>query len=201
MATSKKAAKTKAKAKPAKTKTKEAPSAPATGPVSEHERVVLVFESGTSNKVWIAERNGASWKAIYGRRTVPERSEKVAAAASPEKAAQAMEKAVAAKEKEGYQRAPSGAAALQILEKGLGVVVSEEGGKVVVQKVILRSDNSNAWIKKGGAIKKFSYGKHVYVHTLDEAAAVVKSQVGKSVYFDVYLDDGSSTTSAVQVFG
>ena len=41
------------------------------------ERVVLWFEDGKSNKVYVAERNGARWTARYGKRTQETRAEKI----------------------------------------------------------------------------------------------------------------------------
>lgn len=183
------------KAKPTKVKT--APTEPV-APAGEHERVVLIFEEGKSDKVWIAERNGATWTATFGRRTLPERAVKPSAAKSPDAAAQAMQKAVAAKEKEGYRRAPSGSDAQRIIEKGLGVVAVEKGGKVLVDRVVAWPDKSNAWIPAGGHFVKFSYGKHVYVHTLDEVAAVVAARVGESTYFGI-AQAGGGIESAVTV--
>lgn len=193
MATTRK--KSEAKTKPAKVTAKAAASADTAG---EHERVVLIFEEGKSDKVWIAERRGATWTATFGRRTLPERSVKPSPAKTAEAAALAMQKAVAAKEKEGYRRAPSGADALRIIEKGLGVVAVEKGGEVLVSRVVPWSDKGNAWIPVGGQLVKFSYGKHVYVHTLDEVAAVVAARVGESTYFAVN-QPGGGIESAVTV--
>lgn len=196
-AKAKKAPKTTKPAKAAKAAVKAEPAASA-APAGEHERVVLIFEEGKSDKVWIAERTGATWTATFGRRTLPERSVKPSAAKTAEAAALAMQKAVAAKEKEGYRRAPSGDDARRILEKGLGIVAVEQDGKVLVSRVVPFADKSNAWVPAGGQLTKFSYGKHVYVHTLDEAAAVVAARVGESTYFAI-AQPGGGIESAVTV--
>jgi len=109
--------------------------AKALAPSKVPTRVVLWLEKGTSNKVWIATQDGASWKAQYGRRVMQKLEEKVYELASAEKASAAFAKAVEAKKREGYRVAPAYEAAAEVLWKRLGLAFDDSSGELVVTRV------------------------------------------------------------------
>lgn len=160
------------------------------------ERVVLWFEDGKSNKVYVAERNGARWTARYGKRTQETRAEKIYELATAEAAEKAFLKAVATKEKEGYRRAPAGDAAKKVIKQAFGLDVEERDGKVVITTVAPRPDTP--WIKPGGAIHCFACGKYLYVTVLEEVAIVAETMKGEKLYMEVRSGLGG-VTSAITV--
>lgn len=90
----------------------------------------------TGDKIWIAERRGTTWTARWGKRDreADQRQTKDHPAASAEKAKAAFDKAVAAKMKDGYRRAPATADAAAIVKRRLGLELDDTSGKIVVTK-------------------------------------------------------------------
>jgi predicted DNA-binding WGR domain protein len=98
-------------------------------------RVVLVFQDKKSDKVWSAQRKGATWSARWGKRRDEARQEKTYALASEAAAIAAFDKAVAAKLKEKYRAAPTRDEATAIVWERLGLELDDAAGELVVIKV------------------------------------------------------------------
>lgn len=97
--------------------------------------LILWLKKGTRDKVWIASQDGATWKAQYGRRVLPDREEKIYELASEAKASAAFTRAVEAKQRAGYRVAPAYDAAAELLWKRLGLAFDDTSGVPVVTRV------------------------------------------------------------------
>ncbi|MCY1054627.1 hypothetical protein [Nannocystis sp. SCPEA4] len=190
----------KEKAAEAKAKAK-APSKPAP------KRVILWLKKGTSDKVWIASQDGATWKAQYGRRITPNLEEKVYELASEEKASAAFAKAVEAKKRDGYRVAPSYDAAAEVLWKRLGLAFDDSSGVPAVTKVgppATAATHFENGFKAGDTIYAVRPRKMVGTYrlrTIEELAVVVESlRAGEDVLLETSRKLGKSgmmTTACV----
>lgn len=195
-------AKEAAKEKAAKAKAKaKAPSKPAP------KRVILWLKKGTSDKVWIASQDGATWKAQYGRRVMPDREEKSYELASEEKASAAFTKAVEAKKRAGYRVAPAYDAAAELLWKRLGLAFDDTSGVPVVTKVgppASAATHFETGFKAGDTIygaRHRGMGAPYRLRTIEELAVVVESRrAGEDVLLETSRKLGKSgmmTTASV----
>ncbi|MDC0666459.1 hypothetical protein [Nannocystis radixulma] len=197
-----KAAKEAVKEKAAKAKAKaKAPRKPAP------KRVILWHKKGASDKVWIASQDGATWKAQYGRRTMPNLEEKIYELASEEKASAAFAKAVEAKKREGYRVAPAYDAAAEVLWKRLGLAFDDSSGVPAVTKVgppATAATHFENGFKAGDTIYAVRPRKMVGTYklrTIEELAVVVESlRAGEDVLLETSRKLGKSgmmTTAVV----
>lgn len=188
---------TKAKA----AKAKKAPSKPAP------KRAVLWLKKGTSDKVWIASQDGATWKAQYGRRVMPDREEKSYELASEEKASAAFTRAVEAKKRGGYRVAPAYEAAAELLWKRLGLAFDDSSGVPVVTRVgppASAATHFETGFRAGDTIYGVRYrgmGAPYRLRTIEELAVVVESRrAGEDLYLETSRKLGKSgmmTTASV----
>jgi hypothetical protein len=121
-------------------------------PAPPDDRAVL----WTGDKIWMAERRGATWTARWGKRSNSSRHTKDHAAASVEKAKAAFDKAVTAKVEDGYRRAPATAAAAAIVKLRLGLALDDTSGKVVVTMAGPPCENVDVmgelWCRRGDEV-------------------------------------------------
>ncbi|MCY0994907.1 hypothetical protein OV203_47710 [Nannocystis sp. ILAH1] len=183
----------KEKAAKAKARAKKAPSKPAP------KRAILWLKKGTSDKVWIASQDGATWKAQYGRRVLPDREEKVYELASEEKASAAFTKAVEAKKRAGYRVAPAYDAAAELLWKRLGLAFDDSSGVPVVTKVgppASAATHFETGFKAGDTIyaaRHRGMGAPYRLRTIEELAVVVESRrAGEDVLLETSRKLGKS---------
>lgn len=188
------AAKAAAKASAAEAKAKaRAPGKPAP------KRVILWLKKGTSDKVWIASQDGATWKAQYGRRVLSDREEKVHELASEEKASAAFTKAVEAKKRDGYQVAPTYDAAAELLWKRLGLAFDDTSGEPVVTRVgppASAATHFETGFKAGDivdAARHRGMASPYRLRTIEELAVVVESRrAGEDVLLETSRKLGKS---------
>lgn len=188
-----------AKAKAAKARA-QAPSKPAP------KRVILWLKKGTSDKVWIASQDGATWKAQYGRRVLPDREEKVHELASEAKASAAFTRAVEAKKRDGYRVAPAYDAAAELLWKRLGLAFDDTSGVPVVTRVgppASAATHFETGFKAGDTIygaRHRGMGAPYRLRTIEELAVVVESRrAGEDVLLETSRKRGKGgmTTASV----
>ena len=165
------------------------------------KRVVLWVDAGGSNKVWVAERDGCTWKATWGKRDLEKRSQKVYETASEEKAAGAFLKAIAAKQAEGYRVGPSSQEAAGILEQRLSLVLDDRTGRLVVTQAagpsagvrVIDSD----WFERGDVIR--AIGRVVVFSVEELAIEVAPLPSGQGIYLDASREIGNGLSESTLV--